>query len=299
MPVFRAAVCASNPKQQSSSARSSLTEREFAPLTGHEFPNVSPRATSFAVAISPAAPAKVSDPKKPRKLPSALVANAKRATLVARREKTARIKTLLASIRDRKRTLVGAYWDIGRDLAELRAMHAEVLLEYASFSALCKAECGLSDAFVAGAIRVAKELSREAAIDLGSQRRAVAFLDLARVTPEDDTATELLKKGLARGKVRLPTDASARKVEQATKAVRAELRAKTPGGKGSAAPRGNTTTPAERALATRLQSRLSRSGFKAEVHAVATRPGKPAVFALRNVPHAAFEALGQLLLDEA
>ncbi len=29
------------------------------------------------------------------------------------------------------------------------------------------------------------------------------------------------------------------------------------------------------------------------------RPGKPAVFALRNVPHAAFAALGQLLLDEA
>jgi hypothetical protein len=247
----------------------------------------------------PATLAKVSDPKKPRKLPSELVANAKRATLVARREKTARIKTLLASIRDRKRTLVGAYWDIGRDLAELRAMHAEVLLGYGSFSALCKGECGLSDAFVAGAIRVAKELSREAAIDLGSQRRAVAFLDLARVTPEDDTATELLKKGLARGKVRLPTDASARKVEQATKAVRAELRAKTPAGKGSATPRGNTTTPAERALATRLQSRLSRSGFKAEVHAVATRPGKPAVFALRNVPHAAFAALGQLLLDEA
>jgi hypothetical protein len=133
----------------------------------------------------PATLAKVSDPKKPRKLPSELVANAKRATLVARREKTARIKTLLASIRDRKRTLVGAYWDIGRDLAELRAMHAEVLLGYGSFSALCKAECGLSDAFVAGAIRVAKELSREAAIDLGSQRRAVAFLDLARVTPED------------------------------------------------------------------------------------------------------------------
>lgn len=234
-------------------------------------------------------------PSAPKKrLPAALVANAKRAATLAKGRKAGRIQALLASITDRKRTLAGAFWDLGRDLRELKDLRAEAALGHATFYALCREECGLSEAFVTGAMRVAGELTRAAAIELGSQRRAVAFLDLARATPEDDTPSELLAQGLTRGKVRLAKGASARKVEQAAKAVREELRAKAP--VNTAKKRvGNTTTVDERARAATLEKGLARAGFTVEVRAVATRPGQPCTFALRHLPEAAFAALGKLL----
>ncbi|MFO0640958.1 MAG: hypothetical protein U0183_17180 [Polyangiaceae bacterium] len=233
--------------------------------------------------------------KKTSRLPAELVANAKRATLAAKARRDARIEALLTSIQDRKRTLAGAFWDLGRDLVELHGLKAEAALGFATFYELCRAKCGISEAFVAGAMRIATELTRAAAIELGSQRRALAFLDLARATPEDDSATELSKKGLARGKVRLPKGASARQVEAAAKAVRGDVRAKT-SARGDKKPVGNTTTTEERAVATRLEKGLARAGFKVEVRAVATRPGKPCTFALRGLPAAAFAALGELLV---
>lgn len=240
-------------------------------------------------------PSKTKAPsKKTGSLPPALVANAKRATVTAKARRDARIEALLTSIQDRKRSLAGAFWDLGRDLVELHGLKAEAALGFTTFYELCRAKCGLSEAFVSGAMRIATELTRAAAIELGSQRRALAFLDLARATPEDDSATELSNKGLARGKVRLPKGASARQVEAAAKAVRGDVRAKTPA-RGGKKPVGNTTTNEERALATRLEKGLARAGFAVEVRAVATRPGKPCTFTLRGLPAAAFAALRGLL----
>ncbi|MBL0196369.1 MAG: hypothetical protein IPQ09_19510 [Myxococcales bacterium] len=238
--------------------------------------------------------------KKASGLPAALVANAKRASEAARARRDARIEALFTSIQDRKRTLAGAFWDLGRDLLELQGMEAEGALGFGTFYELCRAKCGLSEAFVSGAMRIATELTRAAAIELGSQRRALAFLDLARATPEDDSATQLFEQGLARGKVRLAKGASARQVEAAAKAVRGDVREQAPAGdrKASKKPVGNTTTSDERAVATKLAKGLARAGFKVEVRAVATRPGKPCTFAVRGLPAAAFGVLGALLAAE-
>ncbi|MBK8212887.1 MAG: hypothetical protein IPK71_03990 [Myxococcales bacterium] len=227
------------------------------------------------------------------KLPSKLAANAKKAASTALARKRDRATALLISIRDRKRTLAGAYWDLGRDLSELRAMKAEAALGYTSFAALCTKECGLSEAFVMGAIRVATELSREAALELGSQRRAIAFLDLAKATPEDDTPTELLRKGLTKGAVKLGKGASARKVEEAAKAIRAKAQPKAQ----TKRPMGKTTTPEERATAEKLEKGMAAAGFDVEVRAVATKPGQPCGFALRFLPRAGFRALAKLLRE--
>jgi hypothetical protein len=226
-----------------------------------------------------------------KKLPPKLAANAKKAATAALTRKRDRVSALLASIRDRKRTLAGAFWDLGRDLAELRAMRAEAVLGFPSFAALCSKECGLSEAFVAGATRVASELTREAALELGSQRRALAFLELARATPEDDTPTELLRKGITKGTVKLGKGASARKVEAAAKAIRAKTKTKDP----QKRPMGKTTTALERALADTLEKGLADSGFSVEVRAVATKPGQPCGFAMRFLPQAAFPTLAKLL----
>ncbi len=173
-------------------------------------------------------------------------------------------------------------------------MKAEAILEHGSFSALCTKECGLSDSFVAGAIRVATELSREAALELGSQRRALAFLDLARATPEDDTATDLSRGGLSRGGVKLLRGASARKVEAAAKALRAQNVVKT-GAKSGGKRRGNTTAAQERAEAARLERGLQTAAVGATVHAVATRPGERATFTFARIPAEAFALLARLL----
>ena len=53
-------------------------------------------------------------------------------------------------------------------------------------------------------------------------------------------------------------------------------------------------TAEERREAARLSKGLRAAGFKAEVLAVATQPGKPCVFTLR-LPREAFGALKKLL----
>lgn len=223
-----------------------------------------------------------------RALPKGFVARAKKTAALAHERKVAKAKELLASIRRRKGEMSGAFWDIGRDLAALRALEVESLLGHRGFFAMCQAECGLSETFVAEALRIATSLSREEAVELGSQKRAAAFLDLARATPEDDTAVGLARRGLSRGRVKLPAGASGTKALAAAKAVRA--RAPVAGRKAV----GRTVTAEERREAARLSKGLRAAGFQAEVLAVATQPGKPCVFTLR-LPREAFGALKKLL----
>ena len=178
---------------------------------------------------------------------------------------------------------------MGGDLVALRALAVHELLGHSNFFAMCQAACGLSETFVTQAIDVATRLGREQAVELGTQGRAAAFLELARATPEEDTPTDLAKRGLTRGRVKLPPDASGRKARAAAKAIRDEVVRKKDG-----KVRGRTTTPAERDEAARLAQGLTEAGFEVTVEVFATRAGQPGVFALR-LPREAFPALKKLL----
>ena len=110
-------------------------------------------------------------------------------------------------------------------------------------------------------------LTREQAIELGSQRRAKAFIDLADATPQRDTPTGLLERGAkAAG---LAPRASARAAERAAATVR----------RSHAGPvkRGKTTSAEERAIATAiLKALVAAKVEEPRCDAVATRPGRPA-----------------------
>ena len=127
--------------------------------------------------------------------------------------------------------------------------------------------------------------TREQAIELGSQRRATAFIDLADATPERDTPTGLLERGAkAAG---LAPRASARAAERAAATVR----------RSHAGPvkRGKTTSVEERAVASAILKALVAAKVEdARCDAVATRPGRPAKLRI-EIPIGATQALARAL----
>lgn len=116
----------------------------------------------------------------------------------ARRDAVVEAKALIADVREKKRQISDAFYDIGVALKKLSTSRLYVALGYASFEALAKGELEFSRTVAYRLMAIADQLTRKRAIELG-QTKALALIGLAAATPEADTAEEL-----ARGKVRVP-----------------------------------------------------------------------------------------------
>ncbi|MBK7395736.1 MAG: hypothetical protein IPJ34_05375 [Myxococcales bacterium] len=116
----------------------------------------------------------------------------------ARRDAVAEAKALIADVREKKRQISDAFYDIGVALKKLSTTRLYAALGYTSFEALAKGELDLSRTVAYRLMAIADQLTRKRAIELG-QTRSLALIGLAAATPEADTAEEL-----ARGKVRVP-----------------------------------------------------------------------------------------------
>jgi hypothetical protein len=226
-----------------------------------------------------------------RKTPAALVKRAAAAHEAGLARRTDAIRQLIASAKRRTGDLAGTFWDLGRDLVALRKLKPEtVLTKYKTFYAVCEGECGLSESFVSEAMDIAESMVREQAILLGTQSRARAFLDLARLTPEDDDAVGLAQRGYSSKTLKLPPNASARQAEEVVKRLRQAQ--KTNSSKKSV---GRTTTAEERDLAESIARTMKKGGFAIEVRAVAGLPGKPCTYAIRFLSRAGMTLLRKAL----
>ncbi len=131
-----------------------------------------------------------------------------------------RAEELLALIARRKENIVDAFYDVGQALQEMLDNKLHMALGYDNFEAMIAARnvIGRSQAFKL--IAVVKQLPRAEAIAMG-QERAYALANLAAATPQHDTATSIVTKGVrVRGTVRDVSRLSVREIESLAKQVR-------------------------------------------------------------------------------
>ena len=204
---------------------------------------------------------------KKRALPVAFVKHAERLAAGKRARIEREAREAIALIRRRKAEIAEAFYDIADALVRLSEPVVLSVVGHATIYELADKEVGLSGKQVDDLIAIRRRLTREQAIELGSQRRAKAFIDLADATPQRDTPTGLLERGAkAAG---LAPRASARAAERAAATVR----------RSHAGPvkRGKTTSAEERAIATAiLKALVAAKVEEPRCDAVATRPGRPA-----------------------
>ncbi len=209
--------------------------------------------------------------KGKRALPPAL---AKRATAMATDKKVrllARGKGLLALVRDKRRVVAMAFYEMGQALHALSAPDVFGALGHKTFEDLVDRKLKMSLSQADRLIATARMLGEEQAVDLGYEKSLAVASALAL------PGAKLTGAALVLGKRTLDTTAtSAADIEAAVTAARHERQK--PGRRG----RGNTTTPGERGAAERSQAELRRAGAKtATVRVVATKPGQPADVVLR------------------
>ena len=158
---------------------------------------------------------------------NAVVAKAR----AARRDALAEARALVADIREKKRQIADAFYDIGVALEKLSAPRLYGALGYESFKALASKELELSAATAYRLMSIPDHLTRKCAAGLG-QSKALALIELAAATPEPDTA-----ETLARGKTRVrghaapiePGKMSARAIQRAAGTERRSHRKKADG----------------------------------------------------------------------
>ncbi len=185
-------------------------------------------------ARSPAKKAPAKKASKKASVPVALAERAARTATRAARGAAAEARVLLDEIREKRRQIEDAFYDIGAALAKLAAPRLYTALGHASFAALAQKELGFSAVTAEKLIAITKNLTRRRALSLG-QTKSLALIRLAAATPEADTAEEL-----ARGKITVrghrrpiaPGKMSARQIEQAARVER-RAHAKKPTGAGA------------------------------------------------------------------
>jgi hypothetical protein len=229
-------------------------------------------------------PTKKRTPKK-RALPVAFVKRAEKLAAGKRARLEREAREAIALIKRRKSEIAEAFYDIADALVRLREPVMLAVLGYKTVYELADAEVGMAAKQVDDLLAIRRRLTREQAIKLGTQRRAMAFIALADATPERDTPTGLLERGARTAG--LAPGASARAAERAAAEVR----------RAHAGParRGLTTTVAERALASAILKALVGAKLEgARCDAVATRPGQPAKLRI-EIPIGATQKLARVL----
>jgi hypothetical protein len=227
-----------------------------------------------------AAPKKKQPSAARRQMPSALVKRAKEAAEAKVARLRAEASGLVALVKRKKADIADAFYDMGLALARLSAPAMVSALGRKSFADVCTKDCGISRSTATRLIEITKAMTREEVVGL-DQQKALALIELAKATPEDDTAGELAhteRLALPGGESLSPRKAGAREIDRAAKTIRHAHQ------KGSR-PRGRTTTPEERATAAHLQARLHELGVRtAKVDARATRPGQEAHLRIEGIP---------------
>jgi hypothetical protein len=227
-----------------------------------------------------------------KKLPAAL---ARRAAAAATAKNTRLLRDArehLALIARRKRAITEAFYDIGVALTFLKKKDVVLALGRRSFAEVCEKDAGLSASTGERLVSIAGAMTREQALAMG-QTKAMAMVNLAAATPEDDTAAGLFRKkriALPGGGEVSPRTASAVAIDAAAAVIRRGRVAKT-GGAAKRGP-GRTTTEEERTLAAMLERQLHKLGLdRARVTAVATKPGQGADLRFERIPAAQVDLL--------
>jgi hypothetical protein len=223
------------------------------------------------------------------KVPPAL---AKRAHAAAE-AKLARLRTeasaLIALIVRRKRAISESFYDMGEALAKLQDKAMVRALGRRTFAEVCAKDCKLSVQTADRLVSIVKSMTRDEAIGLDA-KKALALIDLAHATPEDDSAASLAATHalkLPSGRTIDPSSSTANELTHAAVQIRHAHQKKKPA-------RGRTTTPEERAAAARLEKELHALGVRgATVTAVATKPGAPSNLRIERVPVGAMPLLAK------
>ena len=239
-------------------------------------------------------------PKKPlkpstRPLPAAL---AKRAALAGERKLRALAKAArddIALIKRRKGDIEDAFYDIGEALERLRQPGVLAALGVKkAFFAFVAEELGISKETASRLLGIVRSVSRADALGMGGQRKAAAFIDLAKATPTPrDTATSLVRRAVkAPSGLVVTKKSSSREIEQAAASFRSASPKK---GRG-----GNTVDPKVRALGPAAEKQLRASGLaKARLEIRASGPGKEPHVRIDQVPLSGLHALVRVLSDLA
>jgi len=167
-------------------------------------------------------------PEKKQSLPASLARNAQKKATAAARAAAAEAKALVAEVREKKRQIEDAFYDMGVALTALSQPRLYTALGHSTFAALVEKELGMALGTVKRLIAIPKELTRKRALTLG-QSKSLALIRLAAATPESDTAEQL-----ARGTTRVPGHRapirpgkmSAREIERAAKTERSAHRSR-------------------------------------------------------------------------
>lgn len=237
-------------------------------------------------------------PKKPttkpaRPLPAAL---AKRAALAGERKLHALAKAArddIALIKRRKADIEDAFYDIGEALARLQrpGVLAALGVEKPFFTYVAE-DLGISKETASRLLAIVRGVSRADALGMGGQRKAAAFIDLAKATPTiRDTATSLARRAVKApsGKV-VTKKSSSREIEQAA----ASFRATAPKKSG----RGNTVDPKVRALGVAAEAKLHAAGVAgASLEIRASGPGKEPHVRIDRVPLSRLGRLARVLTE--
>ena len=222
---------------------------------------------------------------KERALPVGFVKHAEKLAAGKRARIEREAREAIALIKRRKAEISEAFYDIAEALVHLSDPVVLSVVGHRTIYELADKEVGLSGKQVDELIAIRRRLTREQAIELGSQRRAKAFIDLADATPERDTPTGLLERGAKTAG--LAPRASARAAERAAATVR----------RAHAGPvkRGKTTSAEERAIASAiLKALVAAKVVEPRCDAVATRPGQPAKLRI-EIPIGATRELARAL----
>lgn len=230
-----------------------------------------------------------------RPLPAAL---AKRAALASARKVRALVKAArddIALIQRRKGDIEDAFYDIGEALDRLQRPGVLAALGVNKpYFAFVAEDLGVSKETASRLLAIVRSMSRADALAMGGQRRAAAFIDLAKATPTPrDTATSLAHRALkAPSGVVVTNKSPVREIEQAAASFR------------SASPKrtrlGNTVDPRVRALGTAAERRLHAAGFAtARFEIRASGPGHEPHVRIDRVPLSGLRALAAVLSDLA
>jgi hypothetical protein len=155
----------------------------------------------------------------------------------------------IALIKRRRAEIADAFYDIGEALVRLKRREVVAAMGCRSFAELCEKHVAISATQAERLIDIAENMTREAAIAVGSTK-AASLVALARATPADDTAAQLMAHGVrVHGKKLDVAHASARAIATATAQVRTR-----------AVKRGRSVSKSEHAEVHALVRRLADAG---------------------------------------
>jgi hypothetical protein len=196
-----------------------------------------------------------------KEVPAALAKRAEGAAQAKIARLVAQAKEDIALIARRRADISDAFYDIGEALVRLKRREVVAAMGCRSFAELCEKRIGLSSSQADRLVDIVTSMTRTEALAVGATK-AASIVALVRATPEDDTASDVLRGGArVRGKLVDVKKASSRAIARATAEVR----------KGKT-PRGRSVTKEERASCASLEKALRAAGAKdAKVSAKAGR----------------------------